>query len=127
MYNKVIYFFLVFNLVFFGIVGCTTETSATQEMAQALMKLDNNSDLFLFESILYKKVKTVNEAEFKSVDTTLYGEISMEHNKSTKKFKSGMASVLPPGTKLFRSIENPEYVYSSEKGNYTMYKSVPEG
>ncbi len=90
MYNKVIYFFLVFNLVFLELWG------VQRKLVLPLMKLDNNSDLFLFESILYKKVKTVNGAEFKSVDATLYGEISMEHNKSTKKFKSGMATVLPP-------------------------------
>ncbi|KOY13068.1 hypothetical protein [Paenibacillus xylanivorans] len=126
MVTKVIYFFLLSTVTIFSIVGCTAETSATQEVAQTLMKEDNNSDIFLIESILYKKVKTVNETEFKSVNTTSYGQISMNYNKN-KKFQSGMASVLPIGTKLYRSVENPEYVYSSEERGYTMYKSVPEG
>jgi uncharacterized lipoprotein YehR (DUF1307 family) len=123
---KKVFLFLLSTVTLFSIVGCTTETSATQEMAQTLMEEDNNSDIFLIESILYKKVKTINETEFKSVNTTSYGQISMNYKKN-KKFQSGMASVLPPGTKLYRSIENPEYVYSSEERGYTMYRSVPEG
>ncbi|MEK3827161.1 MULTISPECIES: hypothetical protein [Paenibacillus] len=126
MVTKVIYSFILSTVILFSIVGCTTETSATQEMAQTLMKEDKNSDLFLIESILYKKVKSVNETEFKSVNTTPYGQISMNYKKN-EKFQSGMASVLPPGTKLYRSIEHPEYVYSSEENGYTMYQSVPEG
>jgi|GEM_PF-7046324 len=123
---KKVFLFLLSTVTLFSIVGCTTETSATQEMAQTLMEEDNNSDIFLIESILYKKVKTINETEFKSVNTTSYGQISMNYKKN-KKFQSGMASVLPLGTKLYRSIENPEYVYSSEERGYTMYRSVPEG
>lgn len=117
---------LLITITLISIVGCTTETSATQEMAQSLMEEDKNSDLFLIESVLYKKLKTVNETEFKAVDTTWYGEISNKYSKRGK-FQPGMASVLSPGAQLYRSIEHPEYVYSLEEGRYVMYKSVPEG
>ncbi|WP_342552574.1 hypothetical protein [Paenibacillus sp. FSL R7-0652] len=119
---------LLITITLISIVGCTTETSATQEMAQSLMEEDKNSDLFLIESVLYKRLKTVNETEFKAVNTILYGEISKKYSKNkSEKFQSGMASVLSSGTKLYRSVEHPEYVYSSEEGRYVVYKSVPEG
>lgn len=126
MLSKYAYLILLFTVMSLSIIGCTSETSATEQMAQNVMKEDNNSDIFIMESILYKKVKVVNEEEFKSVKTTSYGEISMNYQKN-KKFQEGMASVLPPGTKLYRSVDHPEYVYSNEKQRYTLYKSVPEG
>lgn len=126
MLSKYVYLILFSIVMSFSIIGCTSETSATEQMAQNVMKEDNNSDIFLIESILYKKVKVVNEEEFNSVKTTSYGEISMKYQKN-KKFQEGMASVLPLGTTLYRSVEHPEYVYANENQRYTLYKSVPEG
>lgn len=126
MLSKYAYLNLLSIVISLSIIGCTSETSATQQMAQNVMKEDNNSDIFLIESVLYKKVKVVNEEEFNSVKTTAYGEISMNY-KNNKKFQEGMASVLPLGTKLYRSVDHPEYVYSNENQRYTLYKSVPEG
>ncbi|MGR6542087.1 hypothetical protein [Paenibacillus tundrae] len=121
-----IFYFLMICSALLSITGCTSETSATQEMAQTIMKEDQNSDIFILESILYKKVEIINEEQFNSVNTTPYGSISHNYQKN-KNFQSGAASVLPPGTQIYRSIEHPEYVYSNDRGTYTLYKSVPEG
>ncbi|WP_338541809.1 hypothetical protein [Paenibacillus tundrae] len=121
-----IFYFLILSLTLLSITGCTSETSATQEMARTIMKEDQNSDIFILESILYKKVEKINEEQFNSVNTAPYGSISHNYEKN-KNFQSGAASVLPTGTQIYRSIEQPEFVYSDEGGTYTLYKSVPEG
>lgn len=121
-----IFYFLMLSFTLLSITGCTSETSATQEMARTMLKEDQNSDIFMMESILYRKVETVNEEQFNSVRTASYGSISYNYEKN-KTFQSGTASMLPPGTQIYRSIEHPEYVYSNDGGTYTLYKSVPEG
>ncbi|WP_145410449.1 hypothetical protein [Paenibacillus xylanexedens] len=125
MLIRLFYFFMICSALL-SITGCTSETSATQEMARTIMKEDQSSDIFILESILYKKVEIVNEEQFNSVNTAPYGSITSSYEKN-KSFQSGMASILPKGTQIYRSIEQPEFVYSDEGGTYTLYKSVPEG
>ncbi|WP_145049316.1 hypothetical protein [Paenibacillus xylanexedens] len=121
-----IFYFLMLSFTLISITVCTSETSATQEMARTIMKENQSSDIFILESILYKKVEIINEEQFDSVRTVPYGSITSSYEKKNT-FQSGMASVLPPGTQIYRSIEQPEFVYSDEGGTYTLYKSVPEG
>lgn len=121
-----IFYFLMICSALLSITGCTSETSATQEMARTIMKEDQNSDIFILDSILYKKVEIITEEQFDSVRTAPYGRISYNYEKN-KTFQSGAASVLPPSTPIYRSIEQPEFVYSDERGTYTLYKSFPEG
>ncbi|MEY8743895.1 hypothetical protein AB9M62_31525 [Bacillales bacterium AN1005] len=121
-----IFYFLMICSALLSITGCTSETSATQEMARTIMKKDQSSDIFIIDSILYRKVEIVNEEQFNSVNTALYGNITSSYEQN-KTFQSGAASVLPPGTQIYRSIEQPEHVYSKDGGTYTLYKSVPEG
>ncbi|MDQ0171834.1 hypothetical protein [Paenibacillus tundrae] len=121
-----LFYFLMISSALLSITGCTSETSATQEMARTIMKEDQSSDIFIIDSILYRKVEIVNEEQFNSVNTAPYGSITSSYEKN-KTFQSGTASVLPTGTQIYRSIEQPAYVYSNDRGTYTLYKSVPEG
>ncbi|KQY90159.1 hypothetical protein ASD24_24965 [Paenibacillus sp. Root52] len=125
MLIRIFYFFMISSALL-SITGCTSETSATQEMAQTIMKEDQNSDIFILESILYKKVETINKEQLRSIQTAPYGSITSSYEKKNT-FQSGMASILPTGTQIYRSIAQPEHVYSNDRGTYTLYKSVPEG
>ncbi|MCM3174224.1 hypothetical protein [Paenibacillus sp. MER 99-2] len=121
-----VFYSLIISSTLLVMIGCTTETSATKEMARTIMKEDQSNDIFIMESILYKKIETINEEQFSSVRTAPYGSITSSYEQN-KTFQSGMASILPKGTQIYRSIEQPEYVYSDDGGAYTLYQSVPEG
>ncbi|WP_128100470.1 hypothetical protein [Paenibacillus sp. DCT19] len=114
-----VFYSLIISSTLLVMIGCTTETSATKEMARTIMKEDQSNDIFIMESILYKKIETINEEQFSSVRTAPYGSITSSYEQN-KTFQSGMASILPKGTQIYRSIEQPEYVYSDDGGAYTL-------
>ncbi|MFJ7983519.1 hypothetical protein ACIQ1D_25140 [Lysinibacillus xylanilyticus] len=118
--------FLLFCFLLFNITGCASEDTVGQQTARGLMEADENNDIFLLKWAVYKKVRIVEAEEFNAVETKEIGSISKEYRKNNV-FEIGMASVLPKGTKLYQSIEEPEYVYANVKGVYTLYKSIPEG
>lgn len=84
---------------FLFLVACSEENSTEQSIAMEEISQDTNSDLFILDSSVYKKVRNLKNADVDMNDYSNIGKITKRYTDDGT-FKHNMATVLPIGTEI---------------------------
>jgi hypothetical protein len=123
-------FFVLIALSLSTITGCsnggeTTKVSINHIVAEEVLKLDPDADMFQYEGVIYKtNIDWVEELSL-TKDVQI-GEIKTKNDTNTD-FKDEMANKLPIGAKIFSAKERGDILIVEVEEEILKYLAIVEG